>query len=139
MLENNASSDALQGARATTHVPQATLATPATQKNTQATTLATEQAITPIKQQQPQPHQPHQPHQPYQPQKTKPGWSIPAKHWQLIFKVMGAEAYDLIQSIEEGVPNRPNDSACNEVRCLLFTIRKLAERIELISPTILAT
>src|SRR5213083_2116047 len=110
MKENNTTTDASRAAQATTHALK-----------------------TPTELQQPQLPQPPQPPQP---QKTKLGWNIPARHWQLIFKVVGAEAYDLIQSIEEGVPNRPNDSACNEVKCLLFTIRRLAERISPLPATL---
>src|SRR2546430_5068460 len=54
------------------------------------------------------------------------------KHWKLILKATGPSVVRLIQSIEKGVSNRPKDSACNEVRCLLFAIRGLAEDLSTI-------
>src|SRR2546429_4553385 len=62
--------------------------------------------------------------------------TIPDEHWKLIFEVISEKACNLIHSIEDEVPNRPWDSACNEVKCLLFTIRELAKRIKpLVTPS----
>src|SRR5437667_5347984 len=55
---------------------------------------------------------------------------IPDEYWKLILEVISERACDLIHHIEDEVPNRPKDSACSEVRCLLFAIRELAERIK---------
>src|SRR6266516_7688194 len=82
------------------------------------------------------PHQPHQPHQPLPASQSKPMPTIPDEHWKLILEVTSKKACDLIQSIKDEVPNRPWDSACNEVKCLLFTIRELAKRIKpLVTPS----
>src|SRR6266516_3177318 len=56
--------------------------------------------------------------------------TIPDEHWKLILEVTSEKACDLIHYIEDDVLNRPKDSAYNEVRCLLFTIRELAKRIK---------
>src|SRR5437667_3782306 len=76
------------------------------------------------------PHQPHQPHQPLPVSQFMPMPTIPDEHWKLILEVTSERACDLIHHIEDEVPNRPKDSACSEVRCLLFAIRELAERIK---------
>ena len=105
MKENNTTTDATRAAQATTHRPLAAQA-------------PTDALKTPIEPQQPQPPQPLQPLEPPWP----PMPTIPDEHWKLIHEVTGDKARDLIRSIEEGVPNRPRDSACNEVRCLLYAI-----------------
>ena len=76
------------------------------------------------------PHQPHQPHLPLPVSQFGPMPTIPDEHWKLILEVTDERAYDLIYYIEDKVPNRPIDLAYSKVRCLLFAIRGLAERIK---------
>ena len=81
-------------------------------------------------------HQPHQPHQPLPASQFRPMPTIPDEHWKLILEVTSEKACDLIHYIEDDVLNRPKDSAYNEVRYLLFTIRELAKRIKpLVTPS----
>src|SRR6266516_6928622 len=65
---------------------------------------------------------------------------IPDEYWKLILEVISERACDLIHYIEDEVLNRPKDSAYSEVRCLLFAIRELAERIKpLATPSAILT